>query len=278
MNKINLPNKQDLLRHLRFSPLEWGALAATVIFASVVAFYYLNSTQPLRSRLNELRLKEKTLQGSIKDKTAQQSELASQLKNRDQILESLESFEARLHSRKTGITAIIDEVNQIAKAHRVKAGDISFRTDPPQPLPGEAVPGASPGTTPTPAPITRRDKLPIVYEGLGIDTTVEGDYADLRRFISALEHSRNFVIISTITLQSIDEKQRSKFKTTPGLGAPVNPVGGPAQLAQPGGAPGLEVGPPGAMHVVVALKIEMETHFSRANEPKLLPVNAPAQR
>ncbi len=137
MIKLHLPNSQDLLRRFRLSPLEWVALAATVIFVSVVAFYYLNSTQPLRSRLSELRTKEKALQNNLLDKTAKQSELATQLKNRDQILESLESFEARLHNRKTGITAIIDEVNKIAKAHRVKAGDISFRTDPPQPLPGE---------------------------------------------------------------------------------------------------------------------------------------------
>ena len=276
MKKLSMPNRQELLRRFRLSPLEWIALAATVIFASVVTFYYLNSTQPLRSRLSELRTKETALRNNLKDKTAKQNDLDAQLKNRDQILASLESFEARLHSRKIGITAIIDEVNKIAKEQRVKAGDISFRTDPPQPLPGAAIPGASPGTTPTPAPITRRDKLPIVYEGLGIDTTVEGDYADLRRFISALERSRNFVIISAITLQSIDEKQRSKFKTTPGLEAPVNPAAGPGQ---PGGALGPEAVVSGEpTHIVVALKIEMETHFSRENEPKLLPANAPAQR
>lgn len=275
MSKFSLPNFQDLLRHVRFSPLEWIALAATIIFASVVTFYYLNSTQPLRSKLSDLRSKEKSLQQELQERSVKKKDLDAQLANRDKIVDSLESFEARLHNRRTGITAIIDEVNQIAKANHVKAGDISFRTDAPVALPGEPQPGASPGVSPTPPPITRRDKLPNVYEGLGIDTTVEGDYADLRRFISTLEHSRNFVIINAVTLQSIDEKQRSKFKVLGpvGPGGPMNPAAGPPQ---PGGAPGLDAA--GPAQIVVALKIEMETHFSRENEAKMMPASAPAQR
>ena len=287
MNKLTMPNMKDVLGRLRLSALEGVALVATVIFTGIVVFNYLNSTQPLRSKLSQLRTKEKTLQNEFIDKTAKKKGLDEQLENKDKILDSLESFEARLHSRKTGITAIIDEVNQIAKAHHVKAGDITFRTDAPEPLLGEPKPGATPGTTPTPAPITRRDKLPIVYEGLGIDTTVEGDYADLRRFISTLEHSRNFVIISAVTLQSVDEKQRNKIKNAAfnaapdaappsgGLnaGAPMTPPAGPGQ---PAGAPSLDPGGPNK--IVVALKIEMETHFSRQGDAKLLPANASVQR
>lgn len=273
MNKISMPNLRDVFGRFHLSAFEWLALAATIVFAGVVAFYYLNSTQPLRSKLSELRSKEKTLQLGIIQKTEQKKGLDEQMKNRDKILDSLESFEARLHSRKTGITAIIDEVNQIAKANGVKAGDVSFRTDAPEPLPGEPKPGATPGTTPTPAAITRRDKLPVVYEGLGIDTTVEGDYADLRRFIAALERSRNFVIINALALQSIDERQRSKIQNNvAGPGAPMNPGAGPGQ---PVVATGPESGP---TKIVVALKIEMETHFSRENSVTLTPANAPVQK
>ena len=137
MNKLTMPNMKDVLGRLRLSALEGVALVATVIFTGIVVFNYLNSTQPLRSKLSQLRTKEKTLQNEFIDKTAKKKGLDEQLENKDKILDSLESFEARLHSRKTGITAIIDEVNQIAKAHHVKAGDITFRTDAPEPLPGE---------------------------------------------------------------------------------------------------------------------------------------------
>ena len=273
MSKLALPEMGELLGRLRLSLGEGLALFATVIFVGVVTFYYLNSTQPLRSQLSVLRTKEKSLQSEIKNKTEQEKALREQLGNRDKILDSLERFEGRLHNRKIGITAIIDEVNQIAQAHHVKAGDITFHTAAPEPLPGEPKPGASGSPSPTPTLVLRRDKLPVVYEGLGIDTTVEGDYADLRRFISALERSRNFVIINAITLQSVDEKQRSKSRNLT-QGAPPGPT-----AVQLGGAPGPDAGVAASpTQIIVALKIEMETHFSRDIESKLMPTNAPAPR
>lgn len=276
MSKLTMPDWGDVWRRLRLSPLEMITLLATIIFAGVVGFYYLNSTQPLRSRLSELRAKEKSLQTVIQDKAAKEKALEMQLKNRDQIMDSLERFEGRLHNRKTGITAIIDEVNQIAVAHRVKAGDVTFHTTAPELLPGESKPETSGSPSPTPTPVLRRDKLPVVYEGLGIDTTVEGDYADLRRFISALERSRNFVIISAISLQSVDEKQRAKFRTNAGPGPQGDPNGPRSvQLGDPAAA---QAG--GPTQIIVSLKIEMETHFSRdeKGDAKLVPANAPVAR
>ena len=139
--------------------------------------------------------------------------------------------------------------------------------------------------TPTPAAITRRDKLPNVYEGLGIDTTVEGEYHDLRRFMAALERSRNFVIVNAITLQSIDEKQRSKLNlgtlnpgAPPKPGSSVMPQAEPVAGANPEGARPTEA----PTKIVVALKVEMETHFAREERPgagaKLVPINAPGPR
>ncbi|HEX4948228.1 MAG TPA: hypothetical protein VFZ34_16260 [Blastocatellia bacterium] len=291
MKKLDV-NWGTLGRNLRLSPFEWVALVATVVFAGVVTFNYLNSTQPLRSKLNDLQARKKNAQSKLTDDTKQQIALNEQRENAGKILDSLESFESRLHSRKVGITAIIDEVNRLAKANRVVAGDIGFRSEVPEQLPGEVAAGTSPGTSPTPASFTRRDRLPNVYEGLGIDTSVEGDYHDLRRFISALERSRNFVIINAITLQSVDEKQRTKFKigapmggaevamTNPTMNPPgAMPQGVPNPGAMPGAAPGADAA---ASKVIVSLKIELETHFARETKleaaPRPQPANAPAPR
>jgi Tfp pilus assembly protein PilO len=286
MNKLDI-NLREAFRNLRLSALEWVALVATILFVGVVTFYFLNSAQPLRSKLSDLRTREKKLQDQMVSDTTKKKSLEEQRANREKILDSLESFEVRLHGRKVGITAIIDEVNQLAKANRVKAGDIAFRTDAPAPLPGDAQPGANPGTTPTPAAITQRDKLPNVYEGLGIDTTVEGDYHDLRRFMAALERSRNFVIVNAIALQSIDETQRSK-SSIGNLGASGIANPGPSSSIMPpaapiaGEAPGVGQAPVAPTKIVVALKIEMETRFAREARPELtakpLPANAPAPR
>ena len=284
MNKLDLILRETF-RKLGLSALEWVALVATLLFVGVVTFYFLNSAQPLRSKLSNLQTREKNLQAKMTEDTTQKHRVEEQRANREKILDSLESFEVRLHSRKVGITAIIDEVNQLAKANRVKAGDIAFRTDAPAPLPGEVQPGATPGATPTPAAITRRDKLPNVYEGLGIDTTVEGDYHDLRRFMAALERSRNFVIVNAITLQSIDEKQRSNSPIgNPNPGAPPNPGSSIMPQAAPVIVPNPEGAPTAAAptKIVVALKVEMETHFARETQPQVitkpLPANAPIPR
>lgn len=278
-------NLSRVLQNLRLSALEWVALVATISFVGVVTFYYLNSAQPLRSKLSDLRTREKKLQNQIVDDATKRKLLEEQRANREKILESLDSFEARLQSRKTGMTAIIDEVNQLAKAHHVRAGDTSFRSDAPVPLPGEAKPVASPGVSPSPATITQRDKLPVVYEGLGIDTTVEGDYHDLRRFMAALERSRNFIIINSITLQSVDERQRSKFMT--GNQMPGGPATSDNAMPQPpapaaGEQPSDEEAPGGPTKIIVALKIEMQTHFARearsTAEANSIPAKAPAEQ
>lgn len=276
MKKIDLGSLKEVFSGFRLSLLEWIVLGAVVAYAGYVTYFYFNSTQPLRTKLEDLRKKEKTLLAQMKDEANKKQAIDDQRNNAGKIVDSLERFESRLRSRKQGIPAIIDEVNQIAKENRVQAGDISFRTDAPAPLADDLQPGASPKSTATPALQNRPDKILNVYEGLGIDTTVEGDYQDLRRFISALERSHNFVIINEISLQSIDEKARAKFRGN--LAKTPRPQAAPGQPGQPGppGQPTLDAGDvgqdggvSGPSKILVSLKIMMETHFAREVHPEL---------
>ena len=272
MKKFDGDAIKEFFSSLRLNPLEWMALGAALIFAGVVTFFYFQSTQPLKAKIEDLRRREKSLGTQVQDEVGKKKGLEEQRANAEKIVDSLERFEGRLRDRRLGMPAIIDEVTQIAKASRVKAGDITFRVQAPEPLAGEEQPGASPA----PAVLTKRDKMPNVYEGFGIDTTVEGDYHDLRRFISALERSRNFVIINAIALQSVDEKRNGKFKPLI-TGSGKNPAM-PQMQQQPGGDPGIVAGglPDAPTKTVVSLKIEMETHFSRQERPeaKVIPASA----
>lgn len=282
MNKLDLSIIKDSLKALKLSLTEWMALVLVLAASGALAFFYLNSTQPLQSQLDDLKRRESQLRKQLKDTDEKKRLFDEQRNNSEKIISSLSDFESHLKDRKQGIPAIIDEVNQLARENKVKAGDISFRTDAPEPLPGVASPGTAPSPSATPKKIG--EKLLNVYEGLGIDTTVEGDYRDIRRFISAFERSRNFVIINSITLQSIDEK-RSKFKANAGFAPP------PGQLGQP--RPGVQrpgLGDPGegtddgggAGKIIVSLKIEMETHFTRNDQSvppvKAIPTSAPATK
>jgi hypothetical protein len=50
-----------------------------------------------------------------------------------------------------------------------------------------------------------RGKFQSLYPGTGVSVTVEGSYASLRRFISDLENSRQFVVINSMEIESNGE-------------------------------------------------------------------------
>ena len=256
MKTPDFSNLSNTFKGLRLSLLEIVALVSTLVFAAIVLAIYFNSIQPIKNKITELEMRKKQLTTQATTQKAQDEAVTNQRVNAQKILDSLGSFEARLRHRKQGIPDVINEVNQLAKAYRVRAGDIRFQTASADQLAVSGQAGAVP--TPTPA-ITRRDKLPNVYEGLGIDTTVEGDYHDLRRFISALERSRNFVIVNAISLQSIDEKNKQRASLEGAENIPGQP---PMARA---GVPNNAVPAPNSFptKVTVSLKIEMETHFAR---------------
>ncbi len=262
MKTPDFSNLSNTFKGLKLSIVEIVALVSTLVFAGIVLALYFNNIQPIKNKITELETRKKQLTSQVVTKIEQDTAVTNQRTNAQKILDSLESFESHLRHRKQGISDVIVEVNQLAHTNHVRAGDISYHTDSPDQLATNGQPGANP--TPAPA-ITRRDKLPNVYEGLGIDTTVEGDYHDLRRFISALEHSRNFVIINAISLQSVDEKKRQRASVAD---VPENIPGQPpmprgARGAPPNAAPVASAPTSFPTKVTVSLKIEMETHFAR---------------
>ncbi len=256
MKAPDFSNLGNTFKGLKLSIVEIVALVSALIFAAIVLALYFNSIQPIKNKISALETRKKQLTTQATTEKDQAVAIANQRLNAQKILDSLESFESRLRHRKQGIPDVINEVNQLARANRVRAGDISFLSASAEQLAGD-------GATPTPTPvITRRDKLPNVYEGLGINTTVEGDYHDLRRFISALERSRNFVIVNAISLQSVDEKIKQRGAAAEGA---ENIPGQPPLAPGVRGVPANAAPAPTAFptKVTVSLKIEMETHFAR---------------
>jgi hypothetical protein len=85
---------------------------------------------------------------------------------------------------------VIREVNQLAKQNNVFPSEISFDSIEQKVLEGEqaGVRGAK-----------------SLYPGLDMSFTVEGSYADVRRFLVSLERSRAFVIINALELKSVEQ-------------------------------------------------------------------------
>ena len=242
-------------RNLRLNLVETVFLATAVLFAALVIGFYLTKITPLQLELNDLRAREAKARAELSQYAKQQKELAELRDNAQKIVESLSGFEGKLKYKSEGVTQVITEFAQLAKANRISGSGVSFRTIEPDQIDDN-----------NPTKSVRANKEVSVYPALGLDTTVEGDYHNLRRYISDLERSKQFIIINSITLQSVDEKTRSLLKGGMPTAMPAGPMG-PGQ--RPGQLPGQPQRPQTAPAtaspeaVNVSLKIETDTYFRK---------------
>jgi Tfp pilus assembly protein PilO len=227
-------------RRAHLSLIEMTFLAAAILFAGLVTFVYLTQIAPRQFTLSGLQQREAAAIAELKRLAKQEKDLQEQRANAQKILDSLKEFEERLENQREGMPLIIEEVLGLAKSNRVIGGAVNFRTIAPDAVDEQGRPIQG-----------RNDKTVSVYPALGLDTTVEGDYHDLRRFISDLERSEQFVIINSVALQSVDEKARRS---------------GQGSLAGPGPAP-LQAAAANPATVTVSLKIEMDTYFQKPSAP-----------
>jgi hypothetical protein len=235
------------LGRARLSVVEIVFLVAALLYAGFVAFFYFNKVQPLGS---EIAAREQRITDSsdrIKKLDTDAKKRGEQAANAKDILESLRGFDGYLKPDGRGSTQIIDEIDALGKKHQVITGDSAYR---PEKADEQQV---DENGVPIPQ-AARNDKRPKIYPTLGIDTTVLGDYSNLRRFLSDLERSRQFLIINALSFQGGDDKVTR-------------------QLAK--GGKQLQLSGPEA--VPVSLRIELETYFqSPTSAAALTASTAPA--
>ncbi|HET9528709.1 MAG TPA: GspMb/PilO family protein, partial [Blastocatellia bacterium] len=110
-------------------------------------------------------------------------------------LESLETFKGQhLKNRSQGIITLFKDINSIAGKNSVKlTSGISMR-DETIGAGGQSGPGS-------------RDSRSLLdqFSSVKMDFTVAGQYQNLRDFISDLERNKQFIIIDSIQLLSVDD-------------------------------------------------------------------------
>jgi cell division protein FtsL len=189
---------RDAISRARLSVVETVFLCAAILFACAVALFYSYKVLPLGYTLTARQREIKDLKARIEKLNTEQKKILDQTSNAEKILESLRDFERRLNPDERGMTQIIDEIEALGKTHQVVTGDSQFqpqRADEPQ---------FDENGNPKPQP--NRDKKPKIYPNLGIETTVVGDYSNLRRFLSDLERSKQFLIVNSLAFQGGDER------------------------------------------------------------------------
>jgi hypothetical protein len=187
---------------------------------------------PSRSRLSAL-LSERDrvhdqLRGSLKTIAQDETTEATVQK----ITESLDNFEVNhLLLPERGRLALYDVLNELIRKGGVRntAG------------PTYAALEASTLKTTTSGSKTVNTKWQSIYPGVAIGVTVEGQYANLRRFIRDLETTRQFIIINSVELERSTETNSV---------AVASEQGAPAE---------------GGRSSLVSLRLEMATYFQRAD-------------
>jgi hypothetical protein len=225
---------RNLLRKARLSVFEIGALAVALVFALTVTFLYLTRIQPLRNQVAGLQSREKSLRDRLDKVSIEQRRTAEQSANAEKILASLNKFEESLKPDESGMTQILNDIDALCKSHKVISPGSTYNFTEP------AAPRDENGDN-----IIRvnREKIDF-YPVFAIDTTVTGDYRNLRRFIFDLERSKQFLVIKSVQFQGEGEKYG---RTNGSPGAPQQQK---IELSSPEAIP-------------VSLKIEMDTYFQK---------------
>jgi Type II secretion system (T2SS), protein M subtype b len=221
---------RNTVRRARLSVAEIAFLGAAMIFASGVALFYSYKVLPLGYMVAARQRQIKDLKAQIEKLNTEERKRRDQASNAEKILESLSGFESRLTPDERGMTQIINEIDALSSTHKVLAGDSTYRP--------EAADELQFDENGNPKPRPNKDKKPKIYPNLGVETTVLGDYPNLRRFLSDLERSRQFLIVNSLTFQ-----------------------GGDDRIARQLAKGGKQVQLSSAESVPVSLKIELDTYF-----------------
>lgn len=219
---------------LRLSAAELISLLMVVLLIAGTVLFHLLKVQPLNEQLESLRRREGELRARLEKKSSDEKRREDQATNSDRILQSLHQFENLLQMEDQGIASIINEMDATGKTNKVLVGDASYRVSYASPIVdsnGRPIPDVVSG-----------EKNENIYPGMAIDTTIIGDYPNLRRFIASLERSRQFLIINSLAFQGEADKVR---RETAKVGSNVQ-----LELSAPDSVP-------------VSLKLELDAYFRR---------------
>ncbi len=184
-------------QHGMFGIPEIVGLAASSVMLLAVIFSYFYFLTPARARLKSIETERATLQERIRAAQPGVDLNASPQSSVDEINQSLDKFESEaLMQRDQGRMDLYTQLNTIMRKHSLRntAG----------PVYTSLAPLGSPGA-PLTASKSGNARWQSLYPGIGIAVTVEGPYANLRRFLREVEASRQFIIINAVELEGVTD-------------------------------------------------------------------------
>jgi hypothetical protein len=186
------------LQHLRvpqsgmFGPAEIIGLGASALVIILVIISYLYFLVPARSNRELSRLERSRLQDMLANSKKVVHEGETTETTVRAITDSLDGFETgQLSGRNQGRMDLYSELNEMIRRNALRntSGPNYTVLDPS---------GSKANSTATKS---ASSKWQSVFPGIAISVTLEGNYANLRRFIRDIEASKQFVIINGVELE-----------------------------------------------------------------------------
>jgi len=225
--------------------------AALLLFATLISYFYF--LRPERARLAQMTTERLRLEQELQAASAGVQRNADTQASVQDILDSLQEFETTHLSTNDSVSLFEDLNGKILRNKLRISGGVSYTQL------EETAPGAPGQTQPQQrAPGSRGASRAAqsVFPGMAVTATVEGTYANLRRFIRDVEaDERHFVVIDAVVLEGVTDATPPPTLTAPGEGEATPSA--PAPTVSRG--------------ALVSLRLDMAAYFRR------LSVASPAQ-
>jgi Tfp pilus assembly protein PilO len=186
------------------------ALALSLLLAVGAALSYFLVWQPNVAQLGKLQRDRENARYELRQKQEAGVNNSATQQAVDEIAASVIRFErAYLSRRETGRLALYKLLNQLLRRNNVK------NTSGPAYAPLLPLKPEEQNRKQEAAGQKGNDRWQTIYPGLNVNMTVEGKYADLRRFIRELEATGQFIIINTVELEGT--RNRNQDAENPNL-------------------------------------------------------------
>lgn len=212
VNKLRQSRQRSM-----FGLSEVAGFAASLLLLILAVFAYLYFLVPAEMRLAALQRERTVLQEQLRGAQEGVTRGADAQATVEEINLSVEKFEAdRLPSPGEGRMSLYNSLNQMIRSNALRntSGPTYVALDP---LVANAQ-GRVVGQPAVPANRMGTAKWQSLFPGIGVSVTVEGQYANLRRFIRDLEASNQFIVINAVELEkatNTDEAAAAAMATAP---------------------------------------------------------------
>jgi hypothetical protein len=195
-------------RYLRWT--EWLGIALWFLCLSGVLMAYQTLLVPLNRRLNSIVRETSNIRRQTENLRLERQRLEQEVAAFQSAMENWQRFERELlRDARPGQLALIDEINALARKYEVKLTDTVTFTMRGQEknLPSNLLSGGRPSSG------KERAQPLQSYPAFDVKFGLTGSYRNLRRFIQALEQSRQFLLIQLLSFTPGSNESQASSKS-----------------------------------------------------------------